>query len=259
MGHADLLDFQNAPTLYQCESAWRWDPPVLADYDFWCVLGGKGFLRVNDFEGIVRAGSAFLFKPGDRVIAGHDPRYPLRVIAFHFLPGPNCPLDVAALPPYREVGDLSALAFHAREATRGTGQTGAGLSLRETLASLALLNLLEISAQTSNSRNDQLERAAEWMRSAPGEVESIAAVAKRFGMASAHFSRSFKAHLGESPVVYWNHFRLERAATLLLETHLSLEEIADILGYSSVYHLSRRFRAVRGSPPGRWRKAHRPE
>ena len=48
--------------------------------------------------------------------------------------------------------------------------------------------------------------------------------------------------------------RLSRAAVLLQRSNASLAEVADATGFANAYHLSRRFRAAYGVPPGRFRR-----
>lgn len=254
MAPDSCIDFKSSPRVHHCEPAWRWNPPVLKDFDFWSVLGGRGTLRIRDQCFRLQAGSAFLLRPGDRVEGEHDPRRPLRVVAFHFLPCKAFPLDIDTLPRHRELGDLAALEFYAREAARPNHRSGNAGELRAGLAALALLTLLDSPDQSPESRDARLHRAAEFARSAPGQVASIAALAQRFGMDPAYFSRSFKQLHGETPIAFWNRARTDRAATLLRETRLTLDEVADTLGYCNVYHFSKQFKAHYGRPPGVWRE-----
>ena len=255
MSYPRFIDFQNQPTLYLCEQAWHWKPPVFKDYDFWSVLGGRGELRVEDQRFALSGGDTFLLRPGDSVEGSHNPDFPLRVIAFHFLPEDDCPLDIETLPRHRKLHDLQALEFYARECVRSSEWAEHTGALLTELTALLLLSLLDGPSQVPNSRDERLRSAAELMRSAPGRVESITALARRFGMAPAHFSRAFKHLHGETPVAFWNRARSDRAAILLRETHHSLDEIAEMLGYSSVYHFSRHYKAAYGLPPARWRQA----
>lgn len=63
----------------------------------------------------------------------------------------------------------------------------------------------------------------------------------------------FKKVNGEAPVAFWNRARADRAASLLRETDLSLNEIAEMLGYCDVYHFSKSFKEIHARPPGLWR------
>jgi AraC-like DNA-binding protein len=82
-------------------------------------------------------------------------------------------------------------------------------------------------------------------------VKDIGAVAQR---SAAHFSRSFKQVLGESPHAYVVRMRLERACQLLISSSASLGEIAQSVGFSDQAHLCRLFRQAFGQSPSSWRR-----
>ncbi len=64
----------------------------------------------------------------------------------------------------------------------------------------------------------------------------------------------FHKTLGYSPKQYIDKMKLNGASQLLLSTHYNLEEIAQMLGYSSQYHLSKAFTAQFGISPIKYRK-----
>lgn len=71
-------------------------------------------------------------------------------------------------------------------------------------------------------------------------------------MSQAHFFRLFKKEKGMSPIEYRNKLRLERAKALLSENECSVSEVAEILGFESVYYFSRFFKKCTGSPPSEY-------
>ena len=71
----------------------------------------------------------------------------------------------------------------------------------------------------------------------------------------AHFSRSFKATFGRSPHAFLIRRRVELAAKRMLETDLSLSDIALGCGFADHAHLCKHFRAVIGETPSAWRRA----
>ena len=83
---------------------------------------------------------------------------------------------------------------------------------------------------------------------------SLAVVAEEVGMSYYHFSRAFKQSMGLSPINYITHQRMERAKRLLLETELSIAEIALRAGFSSQSHFTTSFRRLAGVTPRSYRR-----
>jgi len=61
------------------------------------------------------------------------------------------------------------------------------------------------------------------------------------GFSPFHFARRFRAVAGVSPMRYVMLMRLDRARDLLRTTDLAFADLADRTGFSSAFHLSRRF------------------
>jgi AraC family transcriptional regulator len=73
----------------------------------------------------------------------------------------------------------------------------------------------------------------------------------------AHFSRSFKGTFGYSPHAFVVRRRIELAAKYMLNTDMSLSEIALGCGFVDQAHLCKQFRMVTGETPAAWRRAKR--
>jgi AraC-like DNA-binding protein/mannose-6-phosphate isomerase-like protein (cupin superfamily) len=74
-------------------------------------------------------------------------------------------------------------------------------------------------------------------------------LAGRSFMTEAHFSRTFKALMGEPPIVYINRYRINRAVLLMASTELSAKEIAERVGFSDEAYFSRAFKKYKGESP----------
>ena len=79
--------------------------------------------------------------------------------------------------------------------------------------------------------------------------------------ANAHLSASraihvFKEAFGISPYQYYLTQRLELAQSMLLYTELSVQEIADRLGFLDYHHFSNSFKKVYGVSPVNFRKTN---
>ena len=74
-------------------------------------------------------------------------------------------------------------------------------------------------------------------------------LAQRIGISEVYLRRLFWEHLGLTPKQYVLEKRLSRARELLVDTALSVTEVASACGFSSPYHFCRAFRQKTGTTP----------
>ena len=72
-------------------------------------------------------------------------------------------------------------------------------------------------------------------------------------MSPRQLERLFARYLGRSPQRYYMEIRLERARNLLMQTEMSVIEIALASGFASAAHFSKCYRVTYGSTPYRQR------
>jgi AraC family transcriptional regulator len=85
-------------------------------------------------------------------------------------------------------------------------------------------------------------------------VADLCALVQR---SEAHFSRAFRGTFGYSPHAFVVRRRVELAAKYMLQTDMSLSDIALECGFADQAHLCKHFRAVTGGTPAAWRRAKR--
>jgi transcriptional regulator GlxA family with amidase domain len=77
------------------------------------------------------------------------------------------------------------------------------------------------------------------------------------GISPVQFTRRFQAAYGQTPIDFLTSLRLQKAQALLLETELTLEQVADQCGYENGFYLSRMFSKKLNISPSAYRKSHR--
>jgi AraC-like DNA-binding protein len=77
---------------------------------------------------------------------------------------------------------------------------------------------------------------------------------RRAQVSREHVCRSFKTYTGRSPMAYLNDRRIQAAMWRLRTTRASMVDVAVACGFEDVSHFSRKFKAMVGCTPGRYRK-----
>jgi RpiB/LacA/LacB family sugar-phosphate isomerase len=85
---------------------------------------------------------------------------------------------------------------------------------------------------------------------------SVAELAQIVDMSQYYFSKLFKLSSGTTPHQYVMRQRIERAQECLRETHASLSEIANQVGFETQSHFTSVFRRLAGVTPKLYRQMH---
>jgi AraC family transcriptional regulator len=99
----------------------------------------------------------------------------------------------------------------------------------------------------------QLRRIVEYLDAHLPRRVDLAHLATLAGLSQSHFSRAFKASTGMAPYRWQLDARIRRAQALLIDTHASLDEVAEATGFADAVHLGRTFRKITGATPAAWR------
>lgn len=105
-------------------------------------------------------------------------------------------------------------------------------------------------------RHPRLSRVIERMEASIEDPLSPADLAEEVGMSTRQLERLFRRYLNRSPKRYYMELRLARARNLLMQTDLSVINVALASGFSSPSHFSKCYRAQYGVTPYRERGAH---
>ncbi|ATC96855.1 hypothetical protein PTUN_b0472 [Pseudoalteromonas tunicata] len=92
-----------------------------------------------------------------------------------------------------------------------------------------------------------------WMRTNLASSATLADVAEQFGISQRTFTRRFKAATGTRATEFWQQLKINAAKELLSSSNLTIQEIADMVGYQDQGHLTRLFKHALGSTPTEYR------
>ncbi len=137
------------------------------------------------------------------------------------------------------------------------------LSLRTRLAELLFMESLrchvqQLSGETggwlAGLQHPLVRKALEIMHAAPARNWDVETLAARCASSRSQLAREFKDVIGQAPMHYLTQLRMQQAARRLADSHVSIDSIAEEVGYASSAAFQRAFKRCHGMPPGQWRR-----
>ncbi|HKL70559.1 GlxA family transcriptional regulator [Salibaculum sp.] len=104
-------------------------------------------------------------------------------------------------------------------------------------------------------RHPKLSRVIQMMEQNIEEPISPALLAKEVGMSTRQLERLFRRYLNRSPKRYYMELRLQKARNLLMQTDMSVINVALACGFASPSHFSKCYRSHYNTTPYRERGA----
>ena len=105
-------------------------------------------------------------------------------------------------------------------------------------------------------RHPKLSKVIQIMEQNIEEPISPSVLAKDVGMSTRQLERLFRRYLNRSPKRYYMELRLQKARNLLMQTDMSVINVALASGFASPSHFSKCYRAHYDTTPYRERGAH---
>jgi AraC-like DNA-binding protein len=110
--------------------------------------------------------------------------------------------------------------------------------------------------KTNNYGNARLEAVMEYLNNHFHQPINLADIANIAAMTEVSFSRFFKNRTGQTFIDTLNEIRIGHAARLLIETNLSINEIADKCGYNNMSNFNRAFKKRKQCTPKEFRETY---
>ncbi len=86
------------------------------------------------------------------------------------------------------------------------------------------------------------------------EEISLEKISEQYFLSTYYFSRTFKEITGFHFIEYMNNVRIKEAKKLLINTNLTVNEIATFVGFKSSTHFGRVFKQIEGVSPSLYKK-----
>jgi AraC-like DNA-binding protein len=103
----------------------------------------------------------------------------------------------------------------------------------------------------------QVGRAISTIHRDPARAWTVALLAREVTLSRSAFAARFTDLVGETPMAYLTRWRMQVGRSWLLESDVTVSEVATRLGYGSEASFNRAFRRTMGVPPGSLKRERR--
>jgi AraC-like DNA-binding protein len=116
--------------------------------------------------------------------------------------------------------------------------------------------VLESEFAQQRERVLRLQKLFDHISARYSEKTTLAQAAAMANLSKPQFTRVFKRVAGMTFVDYLNHTRIAQAARLLIESHASIADVANLVGFTDQSYLTRQFRKSFGQSPRDYRQQY---
>jgi AraC family transcriptional regulator of arabinose operon len=234
-------------------------------YHLHVILSGKGWLTVKKQTQQLHSGQMFLTKPGETSVYGADMEEPW-IYCWMSFDGTNAKSYVESAGfkegVYWQDCYVEAQEFY-KQVRKILEQPELTLA-NDLLRLSALLEYLSLAIRSNYKASQVIRHTREY---APDVYIShaidfmvnnyatikVSDVAQYIGINRSYLTNIFKKKMQVSPQEYLLQYKLSQGCKLLLETHLSIQEVAQKIGYDNPLTFSKIFKSVYGISPSRYR------
>lgn len=229
---------------------------------FYFIVDGEGWIRIGNQEYYPKPGQLFLMPQGiqqsysvisKNVYIKYWCHFTAKVRDMNLF-------DVLHFPYFIDVKDTHAVENIFTELSENLDNPGVYASLMQQSCILRLLSFFLNNSPSDHihlPKSSNIERLNDVLMFIDNSYQKNINIDELSKIAHLHpnyFIRSFKKHIGASPIHYLNKKRIEEAKNLLTCTSLPLKEISERVGMSNIYYLSRVFKEYTGFAPSDYRQ-----
>lgn len=253
-----------------CSGDHSFGPATRDEYLIHFLTSGRGFFQIQGREYPISRGQAFLVPPHVETYYYADQDFPYSYVWIAFngrqaasyvektplsLQHPVCDLKI----PVERIQEIAGEILQLRKRTLSSELACVGL-LYELLAMLTVDGQSPAAEplSTDGLPETYVKHAIQFIEHSYART-SVSDIAEYVGVNRSYLYTIFQKELHTSPQKYLVSFKLERAKELLLETALTISEIASNIGYSDSLTFSKAFKKQFGSSPSGYRQIHQSE
>ena len=250
------LDLHGISSLYTARPGWRTEPRPFGQHLLYFAVSGSFHAWLNGREETLRAGDALWIAPWTPFLCWLPAEQPATFYRFRLTVRDGRGAGLCLRHKALVFRGVESARPWIEEIVRHPGERGA-LSMWRLRG--ALLGLFaDLLAPPGRNRAGQLsprqkQTLAEAMNAAGSRQITPAQLAARLRLTPDYFARLFRRTYGLPPRAWLVRERVKLAAVRLLESQLSIGEVASEFGYRDIFFFSRQFKQVTGRSPRNYR------
>ncbi|MBS6721986.1 MAG: AraC family transcriptional regulator [Clostridiales bacterium] len=257
----------------QCKPDKYYGPAVREDYHVHFVLRGKGTLEIGGRSYQLQRGQIFVIPPGIETYYYSDPKDPWHYTWISF-GGTRAAyfLEKAGITVENPVRDTFIEPERFLEITENILNHHALTVANELLRTSLLYEIISLLVDSYNqhmnaqgqkktydySPDVYVNTAIEYIREHYSHAK-VSEIASFIGISRYYLTHIFKENLHVSPQEYLLNYRMEQVNRLLRTTNLSIQQVAEQVGYENPLTFSRTFKNKYGESPRIYRERIRRE
>lgn len=245
----------------RCEAGYMVGPVIRDNYVIHYVVSGKGYYEVGEKKYTVTAGDAFIIYPHVVVRYYADQEDPWEYYWVGFLGADVKPLlsrtDFTAACAVISAGERETLKEPLAQIYQNSGEAFYNQVKMVGYLYLFLSELIALSHQKEQGVDiswEYVQKAVFFVAQNYEKPISVAEIADHLGVSRSHLYRVFVKHLSQSPKLYLEQFRIQQGKMMLKNTTMSINEVANSVGYDDPLYFSKVFKKLTGVSPTGYRK-----
>ncbi|OBR67792.1 AraC family transcriptional regulator [Paenibacillus oryzae] len=254
--------------IMNCEPGYFWGPGLKEQYKIMFVHEGRGIYQFNGNTFYLEKGQGYIVFAGTVCYMKADEREPWVYSWIAFDGDQAGPLlEDAGLSPSSPIFSFSSGSWFqlyldkwdAAATCDNRGELRVHSVLYQFLADW--LEMMMVTKQLPagyQAKEGYIRKALDFIHINYAERISISGLAEMIGIDRVYLSNIFKESMRVSPQQYLLQYRMDKACELLLDSELTVSEIARSVGYGDPLLFSKMFKKLTGAAPTYYRASHLP-
>ncbi len=252
--------------IQQCPPMYCWGPAIRDHFLIHYIMSGEGTFTVDTRTYKLRAGQFFIIYPSQAVSYYADEYDPWEYawVGFNGIEAERLlqMTDFSRENPIISYNDNTKLREHLLDIYNSSGSAAFNESKMTGYLYLflsSLISMSETSKRSSYGNPAYIEKALRFIQYNYSNDISVEDIATSVGLSRSHLHRIFVQNLSVSPNEFLTKFRINKACSLLKNSELSINSIANSVGFSDPLYFSRVFKKVKGTPPSQYISSQKQE